>query len=77
MYIYVNISPNSFENENFFDTKVVQKIKTHILCSVFTTPPPRDNLAVCDKVWRKYGRDRQSTRMRALHDGLRLHAQNT
>ena len=35
MYIYGNISQNSSSNETFFTQKVVDKIRTHILHSVF------------------------------------------
>jgi len=34
MYIYDHISLSSSEDENFFQTKVVEKIQTHILCSI-------------------------------------------
>jgi hypothetical protein len=33
MAIYGNISLNSSQNENCFQTKFVEKIETHILCS--------------------------------------------
>jgi len=29
-----------------FQTKVVEKIKTHILCSLPTTPPPKKKCAI-------------------------------
>ena len=34
-----------------FQTKVVEKIKTHILCSITSTPPPSENLAVYETMW--------------------------
>jgi len=39
-----------------FQTKVVQKIKTHILCSILFSPQKR---AVCEKMWKKSGTARQ------------------
>jgi len=32
-------------------TKVVQKVKTHILCSITTPPPNSAVYEVCAKIW--------------------------
>jgi len=41
-----------------FQAKVVEKIKTHILCSLTFFP---ENRAVYDIMWTKYGRARKAT----------------
>ena len=33
-----------------FQTKVVEKIKTHILCSVTPPPSPPENRVICEKM---------------------------
>jgi hypothetical protein len=40
-----------------FQAKVVEKIKTHILCS----KPNFENHAIYDLTWKKYGRAGQAT----------------
>jgi hypothetical protein len=40
-----------------FQTKVIEKIKTHILCSIIFP----ENSAVYEIMWKKYGRARQAT----------------
>jgi hypothetical protein len=60
-YIYDRITPSSSYNEKkMFQIKVVEKIKTHSLCSV-TPPPAPENRAVYEMTWEKYGRARQVT----------------
>jgi hypothetical protein len=44
-----------------FQTKAVEKIKTHILCSIIFFPPPPENHAFYDLMWKKYGRAGQAT----------------
>jgi len=58
-YIYDRVTPSSSYNEKkMFQIKVVEKIKTHSLCSV--TPAP-ENRAVYQIMCEKYGRARQVT----------------
>jgi hypothetical protein len=40
-----------------FQTKVVEKIKTHVLHSIAFS----ENRAVCEIIWKKYCRTRQAT----------------
>jgi hypothetical protein len=50
MYSHVNISRNFCSSWNFFQTKVVEKMKTHILWSVTFYFP--ENRAVCEIIWK-------------------------
>jgi len=41
-----------------FQTKFVEEIKTHILCSTIFPP---ENRAVCETMWKKQGTDKKTT----------------
>jgi len=41
-----------FLERETFQTKFAHKIKTHILCSVTSTPPPPENRAVYVIMWK-------------------------
>jgi hypothetical protein len=43
---------------DMFQTDIIQKIKTHVLCSITFF---FENRAVYEKMWKKYGRARQVT----------------
>jgi len=60
---FFNISLNSSENEQIFQTKLVEKIKTYILCTITVF---RKSCPLWDKV-EKYGRARQTTNDSTLH----------
>jgi len=53
IYIYVRVRylAEFFLDLEMFQTKVVKKIKTHILCSITPPPPPPENRAVCEIMW--------------------------
>ena len=61
---------------HMFQTKVVEKIKTHILCSV-TPPPLPENLAVYEIMGKKYCRAGQMTKWRMRIACWVLEAKNT
>ena len=59
-----NILLNCFWNA-MFQTKVVEKIKTHILYSIFFY----ENDAVREILWKKYGTARQATDYNVMQHG--------
>jgi hypothetical protein len=52
IYVHARYLAEFFLELEMFQTKVVKKIKTHILCSITTPPLPPENHAFCEIMWK-------------------------